>query len=59
MTGDERRHRSLELGGPPTQITDLGQERPGELGPDAGLAVEGAFDRFELAAADELGERRP
>ena len=57
MTGDEGRDRPLELAGPPTQITDLGQERPGELGSDAGLAIEGAFDRLELAAADELGDR--
>ena len=57
MTGDERRDRPLELAGPPTQVEDLGQERPSELGPDTGRTTEGPLDRLELATADELGDR--
>lgn len=57
MTGDEGRHRSLELGRPPTQVADLGQEHPGELGSDAFQAIESTFDCLELAATDELGDR--
>src|SRR6266508_3170797 len=57
MTGDERGHRSLELVCPSTQLADLGQEGTGELGPDPSDAVEGAFDRRELTATDELGDR--
>jgi hypothetical protein len=33
-------HHPLELGGSPTQVTDLGRERPGELGANARLAIE-------------------
>jgi hypothetical protein len=50
MTGDERGHRSLELGCPSTQLADLGQEGAGELGPDASDAVEGVLDRRELTS---------
>jgi hypothetical protein len=57
MTGDEGRDRALELGGLPTEVADLGQERPGELSPDASRTSEGTLDRLELAATDELSDR--
>jgi hypothetical protein len=57
VTGDEGSERPLELAGPPTQLADLRQERPGELGSDTGRTGEGTLDRRELAAADELGDR--
>jgi hypothetical protein len=55
--GDEGSDPPLELAGPPTQITDLRQERPGELGSDTCRTGEGALDRLELATADQLGGR--
>jgi len=37
VTGDKRRHRSLELAGPPTQVTDLGQAQ--NMSPPEGMRV--------------------
>jgi hypothetical protein len=59
VTGDKDRHRLLELGGPPAQVPDLGQERPGQLGSNAGLAIERAFDRPELAPLTSWATVRP
>jgi hypothetical protein len=35
---------ALQLGRPPTQIAGPGQARPGELGANACLAIEGSLD---------------